>query len=296
MSPTTKFELGEQIRFAGHTTVYTINSATAASGGGVGSIGIAPALAVPVAQSEAVTQIRSVFFPFNSVQASARQRLANLRTRNVDVAGVLDDEALTHEDLRAGKYRQAEFTEFLVDWKFPHEGPINKSKYWMSTARFDGEVWQATLEGVARFLQQTIGRRYNRTCRHVLGNNKCGVNLATYTTTGTVAVNGVLTQRLVIKTDVVGANGLYDFGNLTWLTGANAGLKVEVREFYSTDGRIVLQLRTPFDIAAGDTFSLTQGCDKTYSTCGTKFSNTTRFGGFPFIPGSDKAYTTPDRK
>jgi uncharacterized phage protein (TIGR02218 family) len=34
-------------------------------------------------------------------------------------------------------------------------------------------------------------------------------------------------------------------------------------------------------------FSVTPGCDKSFSTCRTKFGNGINFRGFPHIPGND---------
>ena len=41
------------------------------------------------------------------------------------------------------------------------------------------------------------------------------------------------------------------------------------------------------DIAAGDTFTVTAGCDKLFSTCQAKFANAVNFRGFPHMPGND---------
>lgn len=43
----------------------------------------------------------------------------------------------------------------------------------------------------------------------------------------------------------------------------------------------------PDPIAAGDTFTVTAGCDKTFATCHDRFDNVVNFRGFPHIPGND---------
>jgi uncharacterized phage protein (TIGR02218 family) len=45
--------------------------------------------------------------------------------------------------------------------------------------------------------------------------------------------------------------------------------------------------RAPRTIAAGDTFTLTPGCDKSLATCRDRFANTVNFRGFPHMPGND---------
>ncbi len=40
-------------------------------------------------------------------------------------------------------------------------------------------------------------------------------------------------------------------------------------------------------VAAGDTFTLTAGCDKRLATCRDRFANALNFQGFPHMPGND---------
>ena len=40
-------------------------------------------------------------------------------------------------------------------------------------------------------------------------------------------------------------------------------------------------------LAVGDTFVVTAGCDKRFTTCRDRFANTVNFRGFPSIPGND---------
>jgi uncharacterized phage protein (TIGR02218 family) len=46
-------------------------------------------------------------------------------------------------------------------------------------------------------------------------------------------------------------------------------------------------------IAAGDAFSIIAGCDKSPSTCQTKFANILNFRGFPHMPGNDRVIAYP---
>ncbi len=81
------------------------------------------------------------------------------------------------------------------------------------------------------------------------------------------------------------AQGYFSYGLLTWLTGANAGYKMDVRT--SSVGSITLALPMPNPIAVGDTYSVVAGCDKTAATCKGRFNNFINFRGEPFIPGTD---------
>lgn len=43
------------------------------------------------------------------------------------------------------------------------------------------------------------------------------------------------------------------------------------------------------EIAEGDLFAVTAGCDKRFATCVEKFANGINFRGFPHMPGNDFA-------
>jgi uncharacterized phage protein (TIGR02218 family) len=78
------------------------------------------------------------------------------------------------------------------------------------------------------------------------------------------------------------------------VTGANAGARVEVKRHVAGSAAVLDLWRTmPQAIAAGDTFTVTAGCDKLFSTCKAKFSNTVNFRGFPHIPGNDYVVKYP---
>lgn len=81
------------------------------------------------------------------------------------------------------------------------------------------------------------------------------------------------------------AQGYFSYGLVTWLTGTNAGYKMDVRQF--SPGLVTLALPMPNPITVGDTYSIVAGCDKTAATCQGRYSNFINFRGEPFIPGTD---------
>lgn len=80
--------------------------------------------------------------------------------------------------------------------------------------------------------------------------------------------------------------GYFDFGVLTFTSGANNGLSMEVRSY--VEGQITLALPMPYLIVAGDTYSMHAGCDKAFETCRDRFDNVLNFRGEPYLPGLDK--------
>lgn len=86
--------------------------------------------------------------------------------------------------------------------------------------------------------------------------------------------------------------GYFDGGRVTWLTGANAGLSMEVKTWDGTDA-LVLFLPEPYDIEDGDTFTIVPGCDKRIPTC-VAFGLILNFGGEATVPGVNGALVYPD--
>lgn len=81
------------------------------------------------------------------------------------------------------------------------------------------------------------------------------------------------------------AQGYFSYGMLTWLTGQNAGYRMDVRQ--SSVGSITLALPMPYPISVGDTYTVVAGCDKTAATCKGRYNNFINFRGEPYIPGTD---------
>jgi hypothetical protein len=83
-----------------------------------------------------------------------------------------------------------------------------------------------------------------------------------------------------------GTSGFFDYGVLTWLTGANAGLEMEIRNYQP--GQLTLQLPMSNAIAPGDTYSMHAGCAKGFLVdCKGRFNNARNFRAEPYLPGLD---------
>jgi len=233
--------------------------------------------------------------PAGGFDASARQKQADLQVQNFEVSGMLSSSRITFADLESGLYNEAQVDEFLVDWRYPFAGAFFARKYWIVETNWTGNRWEARVEGLTRWLRPGIGELYERTCRYKLGETRCGINLASWTFPGTVTSVTFPGQdkRRVFWSTLIFVDGVFDYGTVQWATGNNAGLVSEVKHSELFVGRVELYLDTPYDIQAGDTFTITVGCYKTKAWCTNIFSNFVNFGGFPFIPGLTEAFKTP---
>lgn len=207
---------------------------------------------------------------------------------NLDVQGILDSAAITEADIMAGKYDFAEIEIFMVNVTDLSQGVITHRRGWLGEVSIKNGQFIAEVRGLAQKLQQNIVELYTPTCRAVFGDSRCKVALAGFTYNGTV--NTVTSRQVFISNGATQAAGYFSLGEVEWLTGANAGRRMEIKEFSNKQFTLVLPM--PNMIAAGDTFKAVAGCDKTFGTCVAKFNNAVNFRGEPYVPGMDKMLAT----
>jgi uncharacterized phage protein (TIGR02218 family) len=87
------------------------------------------------------------------------------------------------------------------------------------------------------------------------------------------------------------ASGWFTGGRLEWTSGANAGFAVRIVRHAGVEIEAIGALKAA--IALGDTFVATAGCDKAFTTCREKFTNASRFRGFPHMPGPEAVLAGP---
>lgn len=239
-----------------------------------------------------------VYTPVNSFLATAREAQSQLESINVTAEGIVSSSDFKVNTMIAGFFREAEVTEFVVDWNYPWAGIIICNIYIIESLTFDGERWVAEFVGQAKRLTRQVGNTYSRNCRYTLGDEKCAFDLSTagFTKTpsgGVTAVTAGFENTRFTATALTDDDKFWAQGTIEWLTGDNAGIDTEVKTWTKTGAAFVLAIPTPFDIAATDTFTVIAGCDKTIKTCEDKFSNDINHGGFPTIPGPDKVLHGP---
>lgn len=130
---------------------------------------------------------------------------------------------------------------------------------------------------------------YSSSCRHTLFDTGCSLSRASFSAAGTV---GTVTNNGSFQTNLAQALDYFSLGYLTWLTGANVGFSKTIRSYAGggvSAGAIVLIAPMPFTVVSGDTFTAYAGCDKSMTTCDTKFGNKLNYGGTPYIPVPETA-------
>lgn len=209
----------------------------------------------------------------------------------LEVIGALSSDRLTAADLAAGRYDGAQVAVFLVNWGTPTERHLMRAGNLGEVGREDG-TFRAEIRGLAAELDQPNGRVFRPACDADLGDTRCGIDLDDPAYRGAGIVTASDGRRRLT------ASGLGDFdagwferGLLAWTVGDNSGRAIEVRAHRISGGAAQLELWQPMaaEIAVGDGFTVTAGCDKRFATCVAKFGNGINFRGFPHMPGNDFA-------
>jgi uncharacterized phage protein (TIGR02218 family) len=212
----------------------------------------------------------------------------SLAVDSSELSGALAGDTLNEDDLAAGRYDAAAIELWLVDWSEP-DLRVLIGKGTLGEVRRDGAVFTAELRGLSQQLAQDSGRLYTTACSADLGDGRCTIDLSDAAYRGGGAVVALSATSAFSASGLDGYDdGWFTAGKLTFTSGANAGLSVEVKSHRkATAVTIELWQAMPEPIGEGDVFTVTAGCDKRFATCHDRFNNIVNFRGFPHIPGND---------
>ncbi|MFH0825297.1 MAG: DUF2163 domain-containing protein [Pseudomonadota bacterium] len=223
---------------------------------------------------------------------------SDFSTGNLELNGFMDSSAITRADLLAKLYDGAELTIGVVNYMDLTISQLVLCVGTLGEVKCEEGKFTVEMLDFGKRLQQVVGDTIEKYCLARFCDSRCGLDAGDWTTTGTVtSVHPDDTRRRFWDNAFTDADNFYQYGELTWLTGDNAGYVVEIVES-NDEGFFALFETMPQAIQAGDTFSVIAGCDKEAVTCKTKWgdSNIVNFRGFGlFLPGRSGLLDYPDR-
>lgn len=231
-----------------------------------------------------------VYEAAGGVQGSDQVAEDGAEAGSVEVLGYAASAAISDDDIRAGRFDGAEVIAFTVDWAGELDGEelfgrIGETAYLIKRiTRNDDGTWRAEMVDRLDLLSREVGRYARRSCPWTLGDTRCQVDLAAYTDTATITTMTDARRIFTASAAAVATDGYYASGLATFVTGANAGLSMEIAS-YSAGRAVSLAMPLPFDLAIGDQVDLVKGCDGSWAAC-KAFGNAVNFGGFPAMPGT----------
>ncbi len=208
-----------------------------------------------------------------------------------EVSGALSSASIDEADLLNGAWDGARVEMWRVDWREPvhrillHVGVVGE-------VRRSGAAFVAELRSLSHALDQERGRLYSANCDADLGDARCRFSLLAPPFGNDLVVTAGARGEVKAALPPTAA-GFFSNGRILFTGGLNNGAQAHVKDH--RDDTLILWTPLAHAPAAGDTFRLTAGCDKTFETCRTKFANISNFRGFPHLPGNDELFSYAGR-
>lgn len=215
---------------------------------------------------------------------SAIESHSGLSIDQLEVEAVIDSGAISDNDIHAGLYDFSEIEIFMVNYLDLTQGILSLRRGWLGEIQYNARYFSVEVRGLTQKLSQNIGELYSPRCRAKLGDARCGVDLNDFTDTGQVET--VVNQREFADSTLSAEDGYYNYGLITFTSGYNEGLSMEVKRYQA--GSVELVMPLPYVLAVGDQYTIIAGCDKRFSTCKNVFGNAINFRGEPSVPGNDR--------
>ncbi|MDZ3830334.1 MAG: DUF2163 domain-containing protein [Sphingopyxis sp.] len=219
------------------------------------------------------------------MKPSAIETSDSIDAATMDLEGAIASDAIAARDLDAGRWDGAALRLFVIDWSVPGAVPVTVARGTLGAIERRGAAFAAELQGVTRLLDQPVCPATSPSCRAMLGDRACRVDLAPRTHARRVVALAGRAVTLDVPVAAGAAAGTMAFGELLWLEGANCGLASPV---IGAEGS-VLHLAEPPPLAAAPPLRvrLIEGCDKQLATCRDRFANAVNFRGEAHLPGND---------
>ena len=209
----------------------------------------------------------------------------NMEVDNLTVEGVLSSDAITEDELRAGRWDYAAFQIFMVNWADLTMGDYKQRAGHLGEVSVHHQTFSVELLGLMDAYNTSIGKLTQPLCRTFLGSTLCKVVL---TGSPSRVVDGTITTAdtdffTLHDSSRTEPDGYFDEGTIV-IHYATGDLSYEVKAYIPG----VWITKTPFAYdASGVTYTMTQGCNRLFDTCVNTFGNAVNFRGEPWLRGPD---------
>ena len=210
---------------------------------------------------------------------------AGLAPGAVEGDGALSAGFVNEHDLASGLWDGAEVQVWRVDWQSP-EFRFHLWSGYLGEVSYSDRQFRAELVSLKSRLERRIGRVYTRQCDVALGGSRCGVDL----THSSFNANAVVIEVLSLDRYRVDDLSMFPSG---WFSNGviklSDGREIRINAHENSQ----LELEREIELSVSSEIQLIVGCDKSFKTCQTKFSNHHNFQGFPHLPGMDAVVSGP---
>ncbi len=233
--------------------------------------------------------------PESGLIGSEARQSSGFDADDQEVSGALTSDALSVDDLVAGRFDGAVVQTWRVNWQQPEQVVLVRSGY-VGEIRRSNHAFSAEVRGFSSAMEQKQGRLYQYACDARLGDGRCGVKLdqPNYRFDGKISRIYSPTD-LEIECDETLADAHLSLGYIQLAGGTDSPQQMDILSHRKMDAshRVELWLPHPAGLAEGADIVAFAGCDKQFHTCCHKFGNNLNFQGFPHIPGNDFVLSYP---
>ncbi|MET0240644.1 MAG: DUF2163 domain-containing protein [Sphingobium sp.] len=214
------------------------------------------------------------------MRPSAIRQTGTLEAAVMDVEGALTAESLSAAELAQGRWDGAAVALYLTEWTEPGALWLELARGTLGPVREAKGAFVASLNGVKALFGRAVAPVTSPTCRAVLGDGDCRVDMALRRRI--VPLESIEGERVVVAA-LDGA--AFAGGRLRWLGGPACGIWAGIAG--GEYGALLLDDVPDEVIAAGTLMLVEEGCDKRIATCAGRFGNAANFRGEPYLPGTD---------
>ena len=211
---------------------------------------------------------------------SAIRRTLDLDDDEADIEGALSHDAIRAEDIAAGRFDGASVEAGIIDWETLEHAALYGGT--LAAISQDGAGFAARLRSAKAALDVDPVPRTSPGCRARFCGPGCALPAARFETRH--PAQSFDFQANAVRFPVADPARFVN-GRLRWLDGPDAGQVTRIID--AVGGALVLETTIRQGLQPGDRATLREGCDRTITTCATRFANAANFQGEPFLPGND---------
>jgi uncharacterized phage protein (TIGR02218 family) len=231
-----------------------------------------------VAHTRSLT-FNSITYTPAPVEPSRLVQKIGLEANSVELFGVFDS-IITEPDVQGGRWKNAAIQYEWVNYLDLTMGSVGMIKGKAGEFSIENGTYKLELRSLAQLMQQEIGELTSPVDRNRRPED-LGVSMASFTHARSVTA---VTDRMNFTVNgTAQTNDYFAYGRAEFTSGANSGLKMEIKA--NVGNAIELQLPMRSTIAIGNTVTLIAGYDGTREMARDKFGAGAAFNGEPDLPG-----------
>jgi uncharacterized phage protein (TIGR02218 family) len=214
-----------------------------------------------------------------------------LDSSNFELTGPFGD-VITLAAVAGGRFSRAEVRLFQINWREPAAGAIEILFGHVTQARPEAATFVLEVRNEADKFNQVVGETLTPQCKADFGDANCGVTPESIT-----GIVTAVTDDLIFTVSFAGtyAADYFNFGKVSWLTGALAGTRPMEIFDWTDSGQVTLFMPLVAMPSIGDTCTISRGCSKvrrhddpTVPTCMTYDNVVNMWKAYPDLPGTDQ--------